>query len=271
MRPEKARAGIHQRSAPPTDRSAPYLPQGICSYATTIQEIGETQKDLKLKTNRLKPLSRLVVTSVMASALAACSGSDKPSESEAKQAIRTALGDCQRIEIHDFKKVNGIRQQDDSYVVQAKYTLDITPSEDIKSYITGDYKQALDDANQQVSSAKQFLDDYAQAKAAWVAENPGHMDFEYYRTLSPDDQSKYNQAGGTLNINNPVTSVTRAGREKIYELLHNECPNTPNSFFSSIVADNSYKVEDFAADIKREASNIEIHMVKSDNGWQLSQ
>lgn len=35
------------------------------------------------------------------------------------------------------------------------------------------------------------------------------------------------------------------------------------------VADSDYKVGDFAADIKRAASNIEIHMMKSDKGWQL--
>lgn len=37
------------------------------------------------------------------------------------------------------------------------------------------------------------------------------------------------------------------------------------------MANSNYKVEDFAADIKRVASNIEIHMMKSDNGWKLSQ
>ena len=37
------------------------------------------------------------------------------------------------------------------------------------------------------------------------------------------------------------------------------------------VADSDYKVGDFAADIKRAASNIEIHMMKSTRAGNYSQ
>lgn len=63
------------------------------------------------------------------------------------------LGDCQYVEVSEFKRNNGIPQQDGGYIVDVCDTIDVKPSDDLTSYIENDYWQLIDAAKQQVALA----------------------------------------------------------------------------------------------------------------------
>jgi len=94
---------------------------------------------LKLKIYLHKRASRLSASVVIAAALAACSSSDRPSESEARTALEAYLGNCQYIDVSDFRKVNGIPQEDGTYIVKLDFSAKITPTDAIKNYLENKY------------------------------------------------------------------------------------------------------------------------------------
>lgn len=84
--------------------------------------------------------------------MAACSASDKPSKSEARAAVTTMLGDCQYLEVKDFKRDNGIPQQDGSYVIQASYSVGMTLTEYVKNFVEKEYQHPPSDAGNNPSA-----------------------------------------------------------------------------------------------------------------------
>lgn len=214
---------------------------------------------------------KLSVGLILVALISACSGSDKPSESEAKQAVEAELGNCQYIDVQNFKRLNGIPQQDGSYDVLASYTLDINPTDDIKDYINTDYKSALDDATQKVAAAKQFEDELHRKLDAWQKANyPFGDPRTFYASLTLDDAQTHIADANILN-SDPVGKLQAQARQKAHDALEQACPNTPEGFIRTTIYDNNVQVEDLGNDLKREVGSVEIHMIKTDNGWQLAQ
>lgn len=202
--------------------------------------------------------------------LAACSDSSRPSESEAKQALQSYLGNCQYVKVQDFKRINGIAQQDGSYVVQASYTLDIQPSDDVRSYVHDRFGPG--GVDQQIADAKQQLANHDQAQSAWLAANSGKTVSDYYYSLSPEDRDRYGVARAILTQDSygPAAKIDLMGRNAIIAMMAKECPSTGH-FFAKLYSDSNYRVEEFSDDIERKAENVEIRMIRTDNGWQLAQ
>jgi len=64
-------------------------------------------------------------------------GPSVPSKSEAKTVVEHVFANCPLVQIGNFSKVNGIAQQDGSYLVSVKFTVKISPiPENIETYNT---------------------------------------------------------------------------------------------------------------------------------------
>jgi hypothetical protein len=79
------------------------------------------------KISRFFPVTLLAVTTVT---ISACSNG--PSENDTKDVIQSSLGNCEYLSLNHFEKVNGMRQGDDHYLVDVKYTVFMKPTPDIK-------------------------------------------------------------------------------------------------------------------------------------------
>lgn len=207
---------------------------------------------------------------VLVASLAACSGSDKPSESEAKAAVATMLGDCQYVEVNDFKRNNGIAQQDGSYIVNVSYTITVKPSDDLRSYIENDYRQSMDDAKQRVTQAQTDETNWEQTRSAWTAAHPGQDNNDFLYSLSAEDQTRFNRAQMYATQKTPILNAYMAGSQKIFSIMRNDCPNTPHQLFAKVFT-NQTNPDDLVNDTQLEASSVQIRMIKTDNGWQLAQ
>ncbi|MFP6557791.1 hypothetical protein WJ542_05560 [Paraburkholderia sp. B3] len=229
-----------------------------------------------MKTEKFKSLLSLVVIFVMTSFLAACSESDKPGKSEAKQAVKTALGDCQYIDVQDFKRINGIRQQDGSYVVQVSYTLDLTPPDDVKSFIKNTYPQYAQTTKESVADAKKTVDNWKQAQDAWVAANPGKTADDYMME-NQEDHLKYNRALQLYSYTPQQidSQIKEYGLFQVEMTLEKDCPNTPHQVFDQLFSSRNgskpLEIDDFTDDVTMTADSFEIRMIKTDNGWQIAQ
>lgn len=163
---------------------------------------------------------KLATGFILAASMTACSGSDKPSESDAKAAVTAMLGDCQYLEVDDFKRDNGIPQQDGSYVVQANYSVRITPTGDVKDFVENEYRSQISEAS----------------------SNPT-----------------------AINIAN------EQGMSRIVTAMEQACPNASQRFVAHALYSILSSPGDFDHDVEVQVTNAQIHMIKTDNGWQLAQ
>jgi hypothetical protein len=52
--------------------------------------------------------------------------------------------------------------------------------------------------------------------------------------------------------------------------MRKDCPNTPHQLFAKVF-NNQTNPDDLLKDTRLETSSVQIHMMKTDNGWQLAQ
>lgn len=165
-------------------------------------------------------LLKLSASFILAASMTACSGSDKPSESEAKSAVTAMLGDCQYLEVTDFKRDNGIAQQDGNYVVQAHYSVKLTPTGDIKNFVENEYRRQISDAGTNPSA---------------------------------------------------INTANEHGMDRIITATAQGCPNASRTFIAHALYSALSSPNDFDHDVEVQITNAQIHMIKTDNGWQLAQ
>ncbi|WP_175916091.1 hypothetical protein [Burkholderia sp. BCC1638] len=243
-----------------------------------------------MKTTHNKIATRVALYACIAATLTAC-GHSAPSESDAKTAVQARIGDCNYLRVSDFNKVNGIPIAENTYKVEVKYTLTLTPTSDMK-----DRAKALNTDRAKLSDAKQTYDaaraDYHAAEAAWVEAHKHDPDTSI-SSPDPADPAK---------VIYPVELGESGARNKY---MHDHSDGLNGGGTADSYAEQQERVRQeanvqiFANDLRKECQNVQLRtlgqafhgvsastdlteevqnqwdetimMVKTDNGWQEAQ
>lgn len=215
----------------------------------------------------MKQNTRLFATSialVTAVTLSACSSG--PSESDAKAAVHTYLGDCEYLSIGSFEKVNGTPTGDNHYLVDVKYTIKMKPTPDIKAYASEKYAQEVDNLKKQLAHAHEVENAWKADKQAWIQANPG-SDSSAYEVTHQDGWATYQKVmplllGGDQLVNN----APRTAKAAMERAMRQTCPNINSTLLDNFFNGNE-AVEQYADGIE-ETLTGKVAMTKTDNGWQ---
>ncbi|SDF82399.1 hypothetical protein SAMN05216466_101190 [Paraburkholderia phenazinium] len=188
----------------------------------------------------------LALCASLAVLLAAC-GNSTPSESDAKRAVQSALGDCKYVEMSDFNRVNGVEDSDDRhYQVEVQYNLTLKAASDQRDKLEAWTKKTSDRQDllrQEMQIRKNDSDNGSNA-----ADDP---------TLKDDEQKQAALYQELVSGYGPRTFRTE---------FDQACPNFPGD----VARDLFNKVNGPGFDGK---NTLQFHytlgMIKTDNGWQL--
>lgn len=210
-------------------------------------------------------IARLVLCTVTTAILSAC-GHSGPSESDAKQAVANALGDCKYLELRNFSKVNGTPQGDDHYLVDVKYTVSMKPTPDIKAYAGEKYAQEVDSLKKQLAHAHDIENAWKTDEQAWLQANPG-QNSSAYEITHQDGWAEYQKVmplllGGDQLVND----APRTAKAAMERAMRQSCPNVGSTLLDSFF-NGSEAVEQYADGIE-ETFTGRIAMTRTDNGWQ---
>ena len=210
---------------------------------------------------RLRATSIAFATAVT---LSACSSG--PSDSDAKAAVQTSLGDCQYLSLSSFEKVNGTPQGDNHYLVDVKYTVRMKPTPDIKAYASEKYAAEVGNLKQQVAHAHDVENAWKAAEQAWIQANPS-QDASAYEVAHQDGWADYQKVmplllGGDQLVNN----APRTAKAAMERAMRQTCPNVNSSLLDSFFNGNE-PVEQYADGLE-ETFTGKLSMVKTDNGWR---
>lgn len=226
----------------------------------------------------------------LAAALTAC-GHSAPSESDAQTAVQARIGDCDYLHVSDFTKVNGIRTDENTYQVEVKYTLTLTPTSDMKQRATAlnADRAKLADLKQAYEAAKSS---YKADEDVWVQAHEHDPDTSI-ATHDPTDPTKV-----TYNV-----ELGESGARMKY--MHDHGDGINGGATAEAYADQQERIRQdanvqiFANDLHKECQNVQLKplgqafhgvsastdlteavpnqwdetivMVKTDNGWQEAQ
>jgi hypothetical protein len=215
----------------------------------------------------MKKFIRLSATSlvlVTAAVLSACSSG--PSESDAKAAVQTSLGNCEYLSIDHFEKVNGTPQVDGHYLVDVKYTVTMKPTPDIKAYASEKYAKEVDNLKQQLAHARDVENAWKADEQAWLQANPGQTS-SAYEVAHQDGWAAYQKVmplllGGNQLVNN----APRTAKAAMERAMRQSCPNVNATLLDNFFNGNE-AVEQYADGIE-ETFTGKVAMTKTDNGWQ---
>jgi hypothetical protein len=187
-----------------------------------------------------------VLCTAMISMLAAC-GHSAPSESDAKQAVQSALGDCKYVEMSDFNRVNGVQSSDDQhYQVEVQYKLTLEADSDQRDKLEAWAKNTSDRQDLLRQEMQIRKDDSDNGRSA--ADD----------SALKDDEQK--QAALYQQL------VTSYGPRTFRSEFDQACPN----FRGDTARDLFNKVDGPGFNGK---NTLQFHytlaMIKTDNGWQL--
>jgi hypothetical protein len=215
----------------------------------------------------MNTIAKLTLATLLAASLAACHSA--PSESDAKAAVQEQIGDCAYFKVTDFERVNGRQLDDDEYLVQVKYTVELEPGQyaaklrafqkafDQVKGLRIQYGQRMDELNaahiQQVNATQQT------AEQEDAFRNIGNTDPVLVKLTQ---ESRDIAAQLKSDDNNGTTSLVQAVRQ--------ECPTAArNSGLMSTFFNSAANLNQLADGAKAEFTQS-IWMVKTDNGWQAA-
>lgn len=244
----------------------------------------------------MKLLNLSAVVAILS--LSACSNA--PSESEARKVVQDALGSCRYLSINSFEKTNGIAEGENAYRVEIKYSVKMTPTEEILE----DVKRRLSPKSArlaEIAELEKNMEKYYRVPfREFVAANP-----EAARIASKKDTTINFNSGQPIEIDEseqalnvaqgmqPAFNEAHPAEAKQYDIditklikltndlnspqaawdeygvrFYQSCPNAEagvrSAFFNA-----STPVQAFSEDIIREFTGT-IQMIKTDNGWQVS-
>lgn len=248
--------------------------------------------------------NKLLLASVFIVTLSACSNSS-PSKSEIKAAIKSQLPDCSYVSIENFEKVNGRKIDEQTYVVDVKYSVVITPSRDSKS-IESEYENTMPKLRENLQIAKDAfikahdaqtddfynvpeakLDSQFAALIAAISSGP-NANTDEGRSAIDDLQNQHSNQKAMLhnklakmadaqlapfqlafaNADNAV-AVANNKRSQILTNFRNEC-KAPSYISDQIIFGGGGTAALFAKGFSRDMTQT-FQMVKTDNGWLLAQ
>jgi len=211
----------------------------------------------------------LCLSPVLASLLllTACSGSSSPSASDAQQVAEGIFASCDNMKVKDFERVNGIPQNDGSYLVQVKYTVRLTPPDSISSYMRDTYPKTLAELQAKDKRHDELRAQYTDRLHALEAVEPmattQELEAKYPDLAQLSAQSGELTNGPQLNsfVNNTMSMIERN--------MVDACPKVNPSTTIRMV--NVPKpLEKFAGDVDI-PFNDTYAMIKTDNGWMARQ
>jgi len=208
---------------------------------------------------------------ILASALLTGCNSEAPSASEAQKAIESRFP-CEHISIRDFERVNGIPQNDGSYLVQVKYTVRVSPTDEIKSYAKEGYAKELAEMQEKVAQAKAFGTDYEAKKKAWLSSNPGKSDSDFWKATPGIEQAydDYMHSGFAYGDGDHRLAML-PGQAKIFleQKMMQSCPSVQQRIMDQLYQRQD-PVELYASDVDAPFHDT-LSMIKTDNGWMATQ
>jgi hypothetical protein len=195
--------------------------------------------------------------------------SSAPSTSEAKQVAEDTFGNCDTLKVTDFERVNGIPQNDGSYVVQVKYNVPVTPTDEIKAYMRDTYPVKMAELQAKASAVKDATKKYSEMLATLKAANPMASENDLWAT-HPDLKALFDQTSD-FNAGSPeaqATELPEQAKRMIANSLFQACPKVkPMVLFNAI--EKPGPVEPFAGDVDLPFTGT-YTMIKTDNGWQAA-
>jgi hypothetical protein len=206
---------------------------------------------------------------LLAGAMLTGCNSEAPSASEAQKAIESRFP-CEHISIHDFERVNGIPQNDGSYLVQVKYTVRVSPTDEIKAYAKDGYAKELAEAQEKVAQAQTFKKEYDSKKNSWSAANPGKTDYDFWHEFPASYKAydDYEHSPESLGDAYLAKLPSRAKAVMEQKMLQS-CPSVPQRIMDQLYQRQD-PVEQYAEDVDAPFHDT-LSMIKTDNGWMAQQ
>lgn len=203
-----------------------------------------------------------VLFSVMV--LSGCSNG--PSESDAKSAVQTSLGNCEYLSISQFDRMNGTPRGEGRYLVDIAYSIKMKPTPDIEAYASEKYLKEVESLKQQLAHAKGIQSSWKSNMEAWLKANPDSTVADY-EMANQEQYYEYQKVAPVLvNGNRLVTEAPRTAKLAMQNAMQQSCPNVPRELLNNFF-EGSEPVEKYADGIERNFTG-KIFMVKTDNGWQ---
>ncbi|WP_199102150.1 hypothetical protein [Aquitalea sp. ASV11] len=204
---------------------------------------------------------------LLAGAMLTGCNSDAPSSSDAQQVAEGIFASCDNMKVKDFERVNGIPQNDGSYLVQVKYTVRLTPPDSISSYMRDTYPKTLAELQAKDKRHDELRAQYTDRLHALEAVEPMATTQEL-ETKYPDLAQLSAQSGELINgpqlnsfVNNTMSMIERN--------MVDACPKV-NPNITMRMVNVPKPLEKFAGDVDI-PFNDTYAMIKTDNGWMARQ
>ncbi|WP_334054372.1 hypothetical protein [Burkholderia cepacia] len=218
-----------------------------------------------MKNKRHIGIVRSVLCATTVTILSAC-GQSAPSESDAKQVVASALGDCRYFELRDFQKVNGLPgDSGNDYRVDVKYTIRLSPNSDIKAYAR-QWKEQYDKYQSLNADAEQKAKQYYDNQQAYIAANPNDLDAR--RTFEQQHQDEYQaMSNAKIEVGNAAAALNNTAPGLVFRrTIVQACPSIDlrllTNFFNG-------KETDYSNDVDVEFAQT-LDMIRTDNGWRAA-
>ena len=197
--------------------------------------------------------------------------SDAPSSSDAQRVTESIFSGCDQLKVVDYERVNGIPQNDGSYVVQVKYNVRISPTPENKQYIAETYPKLYADLKEKVEHGKAARQKYETSLDQFMAANPGKSVTDFEKAY-PDVADAY-YANATWESDSAEQLLTegmpKSGKVALAQNLWKTCPKLSSPLLSKLFQSPG-PVEQYASDVDVPFSDSYI-MIKTDNGWMAQQ
>lgn len=214
--------------------------------------------------NKFIRLPALPLVLFISIALSGCSKG--PSESDAKAAVQTALGNCEYLSIERFDKVNGTTLGDNHYLVEIKYSVKMKPTPDIKAYASEKYAEEVANLKQQVAHAHEVENSWKSDEQAWMQANPGST-ISAYEVAHKDGWDEYEKVAPLLVKGDQlIADAPRTAKAAMGRAMRQSCPNVAPALLNNMFSGDD-PVEQYASGVEQTFTG-KVAMVKTDNGWQ---
>ena len=217
------------------------------------------------KGNTMQSTQTLITLPVLLLAGAMLTGcnSDAPSASDAQQVAEGIFASCDNMKVKDFERVNGIPQNDGSYLVQVKYTVRLTPPESISSYMRDTYPKTLAELQAKDALFKELRTQYFERLHALETTEP--MATENDLLAKYPDLSQLSAKVTEANSGPQLNSFVNNTMSMIERNMVDACPKV-NPNMTMRMVNVPKPLEKFAGDVDI-PFNDTYTMIKTDNGW----
>ena len=246
-------------------------------------------KNTSINKNKINTVLLLVIVF-----LSSCSDSNIPSERDIKKNISNQFEGCEYVEVMNVKKLDGMPQQNGSYLVKATFDIKLNPikenikawevySENLKKYEALDKvrREEIDDAR---NRHDQLFDKLQKEYSQINEENYDKLTIEQDKIKSKvndlrkdillEEQANNIRFKAALK-NADIASFNPKSSNTFYEQyrkLNAECKYTNGlgkSLIDKIIFNDSTKGSEILGIGTTTSFSYEFQMIKTENGWKL--